>query len=211
MELLVPLITLYVGLALIRRWSAVPVTPTPFRRAEAAAPATSVIRDTNLGLAQLQLPAGWRRAQALNEQAALQISDTTRQRFAVVISEAREDFDPTVDLSDHAARSLTQLSDSLRVLAINGPTERSVGGFRAVQFEVEGYDQGVRLVYLHTTIEGRRAIHQVLEWSTRSAYDRGVFDSLLDGFEELAGPDPSYPAAPPVMVEVQAHSRYAFH
>src|SRR5687767_12599959 len=130
---------------------------------------------------------------------------------SVVISEAREDFDPSVDLSDHAARSLTQLSDSLRVLAINGPIERSVGGFRAVQFEVEGYDQGVRLVYLHTTIEGRRAVHQVLEWSTRSAYDRAVFDALLDGFAELPGAEPNYPAAPPVMVQVETQSRYAFH
>jgi hypothetical protein len=211
MELLVPLITLYVGLALIRRWSAAPApAPTPFRRPEVEA-VPSVIRDTNHGFAQLQLPVGWRRAQALNEQAAVQISDAARQRFAVVISEAREDFDPTVDLSDHAARSLTQLSDSLRVLAINGPTERLVGGFRAVQFEVEGYDQGVRLVYLHTTIEGRRAIHQVLEWSTRSTYDRAVFDLLLDGFEELPGAEPNYPAAPPVMVQVETQSRYAFH
>src|SRR5687767_5061958 len=138
MELLVPLITLYVGLALIRRWSSTP-SPTPVRRADEGAVPQGVVRDTNLGFAQLQIPAGWRRAQALNEQAALQISDPARQRFAVVISEAREDFDPAVDLSDHAARSLTQLSDSLRVLAINGPIERSVGGFRAVQFEVEGY------------------------------------------------------------------------
>ena len=211
MELLVPLITLYVGLALIRRWSSGPGAPTPFRRAEPDVAAPSVVRDTHLGFAQMQLPNGWRRAQALNEQAALQISDPARQRFAVVISEAREDFDPSVDLSDHAARSLTQLSDSLRLLAINGPTERSVGGFRAVQFEVEGYDQGVRLVYLHTTIEGRRAIHQVLEWSTRSAYDRAAFEAVLDGFTELAGAEPTYRAAPPVMVEAQAHSRYAFH
>ena len=206
MELLVPLVTLYVGLTLLRRWS-VAAPATAFRRREAA----PVVRDTDLGYAQLRLPAGWQRAQALNEQAALQASDPRRQRFAVVISEAREDFDPSVDLSDHAARSLTQLSDSLRVLSIDGPAEVTVGGFRAVQFEVEGYDQGVRLVYLHTTIEGRRAIHQVLQWSTRSAFDRDVFDGILSGFEELPGPAPNYPPPPPSYVEAQTHSRYAFH
>ena len=208
MELLVPLVTLYVGLALIRRWTALPAPVPAFRRATAAS-APGVVRDADLGFAELRVPVGWRRAQALNDQAGLQVSDPARQRFAVVISEAREDFDPSVDLSDHAARSLTQLSDSLRVLSIEGPTERQVGGFRAVQFEVEGYDQGVRLVYLHTTVEGRRAIHQVLEWSTRSSYDRALFDQVLDGFQELDGPEPNYPMAPPVLVEIQ--SRYAFH
>ena len=205
MELLVPLVTLYVGLVLLRRWSVKPPTMS-FRRSRA-----TVVTDGDLGYAQLRLPAGWRRAHSLNEQAAVQVSDPQHQRFAVVISESREDFDPGVDLSDHAARSLTQLSDSLRLIAINGPVDVTIGGCRAIQFEIEGYDQGVRLVYLHTTVEGRRAIHQVLEWSTRSAYDRQVFERLLEGFEELPGPDPKVLPPPPVYVEAQTHSRYAFH
>jgi hypothetical protein len=207
MELLVPLITLYVALLLIRPLRTRART-TGIRQPR---PATCALRDTELGLAALNLPPRWRAAAALNEQAALQATDPLRQRFAVVISEPRSDFDETVDLSDHAGRTLTQLADSLRLVAINGPTERTVAGYRALQFEIEGYHQGVRLVYLHTTIEGARAFHQVLVWSTRSAFDRRVFDDIVDGFEELPGPARAASAAPPIPVQAQAQSRYAYH
>jgi hypothetical protein len=169
------------------------------------------MRDTELGLASLRLPVRWRPATSLNEQAVIQAADPLRQRFAVVISEPREDFDGSIDLSDHAGRTLAQLADSLRVVAINGPTERTVGGCRTLQFEVEGYHQGVRLVYLHTTIEGRRAYHQVLVWSTRSAYDRRLFDDVIDGFEELPGTEPTLSPAPPRVIEAQVQSKYAYH
>jgi hypothetical protein len=206
MELLVPLITLYVALLLIR----------PLRtRARAAGfrqPSSArQLRDGELGLATLDLPARWRATASLNEQAAIQVTDPIRQRFAVVISEPREDFDVTVDLSDHAGRTLSQLADSLRVVAINGPNERTVRGYRALQFEVEGYHQGVRLMYLHTTIEGKRAYHQVLAWSTRSAYDRKLFDEIVDGFDEVAGSEPSLRAAPQAIVQAQPQSKFAYH
>lgn len=207
MELLVPLITLYVALLLIRplrtrsRTTAIRQQPT----------ANRVLRDTETGLAEITLPVRWRAASKLNDQAALQATDPVRQRFAVVISEPREDFDVSVDLSDHAGRTLAQLADSLRLVAINGPTERTVKGCRALQFEVEGYHQGVRLMYLHTTIEGRRAYHQLLVWSTRSAYDLKLFNELVDGFEELAGAEPGLAPLPPVPIEAQVQSRYAYH
>jgi hypothetical protein len=207
MELLVPLITLYVAALLIRPLRT-RVRETEIRQRQ---PATRVLRDTELGMAALHLPTRWRAASKLNDQAALQATDPVRQRFAVVISEPREDFDTTIDLSDHAGRTLSQLADSLRLVAINGPIERTVNGCRAVQFEVEGFHQGVRLVYLHSTIEGRRAFHQVLVWSTRSAYDRALFDQVVDGFEELAGADPMVTPAPPPVVEAQIQSRYAYH
>lgn len=207
MELLVPLITLYVAALLIRPLRT-RVQETEVRQRQKA---TRILRDTELGLAALHLPTRWRAASKLNDQAALQATDPVRQRFAVVISEPREDFDVAIDLSDHAGRTLAQLADSLRLVAINGPAERTVNGCRALQFEVEGYHQGVRLVYLHTTVEGRRAFHQVLVWSTRSAYDRALFDEVVDGFEELAGADSAITPAPPPAVEAQIQSRYAYH
>ena len=206
MELLIPLITLYVGLLLFRPLRTRERTVGPRHK-----PSGRTLGDGELGLAAIKLPARWRAAASLNDQAAIQATDPFRQRFAVVISEPREDFDVTVDLSDHAGRTLTQLADSLRLVAINGPSERTVQGCRALQFEVEGYHQGVRLVYLHTTIEGRRAFHQVLAWSTRSSYDRKVFDEVVDGFEELPGPEVPLAPVPPLVIEAQVQSKFAYH
>ena len=206
MELLIPLITLYVGLLLFRPLRTHARTVGPREK-----PSGRTLGDGELGLAAIKLPARWRAAASLNDQAAIQATDPFRQRFAVVISEPREDFDVTVDLSDHAGRTLTQLADSLRLVAINGPSERTIQGCRALQFEVEGYHQGVRLVYLHTTIEGRRAFHQVLAWSTRSSYDRKLFDEVVDGFEELPGPEVPMAPVPPLVIEAQVQSKFAYH
>jgi hypothetical protein len=206
MELLIPLITLYVGLLLFRPLRTRTRTVAPRQK-----PSGRTLGDGELGLAAIKLPVRWRAAASLNDQAAIQATDPFRQRFAVVISEPREDFDVTVDLSDHAGRTLTQLADSLRLVAINGPSERTVQGCRALQFEVEGYHQGVRLVYLHTTIEGRRAFHQVLAWSTRSSYDRKLFDEIVDGFEELPGPEVPRMPVPPLVIEAQVQSKFAYH
>ena len=206
MELLIPLITIYVVLLLIRPLRTQPRTATARQQ-----PSPRTVSDGELGLASITLPARWRAATGLNEQAAIQATDPFRQRFVVVISEPRDDFDVSVDLSDHAGRTLAQLSESLRLVAINGPNERTIGGCRALQFEVEGYHQGVRLVYLHTTVEGRRAYHQVLTWSTRSAYDRKVFDEVVDGFEELSGPEVSLTPLPPIILEAQVQSKFAYH
>ena len=54
-----------------------------------------------------------------------------------------------------------------------------------MQYEIEGFFQHTRVKYLHTTIAGRRAFHQVLAWSTYSRYDRAAFDGLLNGFTEM--------------------------
>ena len=49
-----------------------------------------------------------------------------------------------------------------------------IGGYDALQYQIEGFYQQTRIKYLHTTIAGRRAFHQVLAWATYSRYDRGA-------------------------------------
>jgi hypothetical protein len=67
------------------------------------------------------------------------------------------------------------------------------------------------LTYLHTTVAGRRAFHQVLAWATRSWFDRPTFERLLDGFAEQAGPDPRPQPVQSTPIEVPVSSRYDVH
>ena len=71
MELLVPLITLYVAAPLIRPLRT-RVQETQVRQRQRS---TRVVRDTELGLAALNLPIRWRAASKLNDQAVLQATD----------------------------------------------------------------------------------------------------------------------------------------
>jgi hypothetical protein len=170
-----------------------------------------VLGDSEVGLAQVTLPTGWIPASDLNDGSWLQALDPLRNRYLIVISESREDFDPAMDVQEHSSRTRAALAGSVRVLAVRGPQERQVGEFKAVQYELDALSDRTMLTYLHTTVEGRRAFHQVLAWATRSWFDRPTFERLLDGFAEQAGPDPRPQPLQSAPVEVPVSSRYDVH
>ena len=117
----------------------------------------SVLTDRTLGLAGLTLPDGWRQAHDLNETAGIEAMHPALGRHAIVISDAVEDYAPDVTMLDHSSNTLKELTGSIQVIGCSGPVRRQVGGFEAVQFEIEGYYHQTRVKYLHTTIAGKRA------------------------------------------------------
>ncbi len=171
----------------------------------------SVIGDAELGLAQVTLPTGWVPASDLNDNSWLQAVDPLRNRYLIVISESREDFDLGMDAIEHSSRTRAALAGSVRVLAVRGPEERQVGGFKAVQYELDAVTDRTMLTYLHTTVEGHRAFHQVLTWATRSWFDRQTFERLLDGFVEQPGSDPRPQPLQLAPIEAPVTSRYDVH
>ena len=204
MRSLIPPITILAVILLIRWWPAIRAL-VMFRR-----PASGVLRDSELGYAQVLLPPRWRPTARLNEQATLQATDPILHRYLIVVSESREDFEPSLKLEEHAAMTLQTLAASVQVLGVRGPEPTQVQGLPAVQYELEAYCDRTRLKYLHTTIAGARAFHQVLSWAPYSKYDRTVFERLLDGFEELPGPVPDRSGSP-VMYQGPDRSRYGLH
>ena len=167
-----------------------------WRVARWSRPTGQMIVDDELRLAQLRLPAGWRQARDLNEGASLQAINPLHGRHLIVISEALDDYAAGVTVHEHARVTLDLLTRGIHVTTISQPQHRVIGGWDAVQFEIEGFHDNSWVKYLHTTINGRRAFHQVIAWSTQSRYERKVFEDLLEGFGELPGPDPVRRAAP---------------
>ena len=159
-------------------------------------PAGEALVDEELGFARLHLPAGWRAAHGLNEGACLQAIHPLRGRHVIVISESLEDYAIGVTVQEHAEITRNLLTRGIKVMKISGPEVRRVAGAEAVQFEIEGFHDNTWLKYLHTTVAGRRAFHQVIAWSTHSQYKREVFEAILDGFAELPGPEPVRRAPP---------------
>lgn len=158
---------------------------------------SGVLEDTDLGFARIGLPSGWKPGRLLNVSASLQAVHPIQRRYLIVISESREDFDHTMTLAAHATETVNRLTSGLRILASRGPVDAHVAGFPARQFELETLQGKALVTFLHTTVEGARAWHQVVCWAPRSQYSRSVFDSMLEGFAELPGPAPRPLDAPP--------------
>jgi dihydrofolate reductase len=169
--------------------------------------------DQSLGLARLELPEGWRQAQDLNETASIEAINPLHGRHVIVISDAIEDFVPEMTVYEHSVNTRSELTGSIQLISCTGPQRRVVGGFDALQYEIEGFFQQTRIKYLHTTIAGRRAFHQILAWATYSRYDRASFDGLLNGFTELPDVATAIKAAPPTIepLHVTPASRYEVH
>jgi hypothetical protein len=178
------------------------------------APLTNVLTDRMLGLARLELPDGWRAAHDLNETASIEAIHAPFGRHVIVISDAIEDFVPEMTVYEHSVNTRAELTGSIRVVACSGPERRTVGGFDAVQYEIEGFFQQTRVKYLHTTVAGRRAYHQVLAWAPFTRYDRASFERVLNGFSELpdvATASRTEPSAPPQPLQVIPVSQYEVH
>ena len=205
-QLLSILVTIFVIAWLTTSWPELRRAPKALWRRRGA-----VLGDSELGLAQVTLPAGWLPASDLNDGSWLQAVDPLRNRYVIVISESREDFDVEMDAREHSSRTRAALASSVRLLAVRGPQERQVAGCRAVQYELDALSDRTLITYLHTTVEGKRAFHQVLAWATRSWFDRGAFERLLDGFVELPGPAPRPQPTQETPIEVAISSRYDVH
>ncbi len=205
MDIVVFAITLFVLASLVAWWPAVRAVAA-WRR-----PSASVLRDADLGYAEVALPPRWRPARFLNDAASLQAIDPARGRYLVVISESREDFKADLTLDEYAAQTLQSVVGSVRVVGLIGPHRGTLGDFDTMQYEIDAFHRGMWLKYLHTTIAGRRAFHQVLGWATRSTYDRATFESVLRGFTELPGPDPVLLPEPPVPMDLGDEGRYRIH
>jgi hypothetical protein len=178
-----------------------------------ARPSSSrVLVDQVLGLSRLELPEGWRQARDLNETAGIEAIHALYGRHVIVISDAIEDFVPEMTVYEHSVNTRAELTNNIRLISCSGPERRIIGGCESVQYEIEGFFQQTRIKYLHTTVAGRRAFHQVLAWATRSRYDRAAFDDLLNGFsEQPAGRDTDRSTTPAEPIHVVAHSQYEIH
>jgi dihydrofolate reductase len=172
--------------------------------------------DQSLGLARLELPDGWRQAEDLNDNASIEAINSLHGRHVIVISDAIEDFVPEMTVYEHSVNTRAELTANIQLISCSGPERRMIGGYDALQYEIEGYYQQTRIKYLHTTIAGRRAFHQVLAWATYSRYDRTAFDRLLAGFSELpelhVAAKMTEPSAIPVLpIHITPVSRYEVH
>src|SRR5262245_64099523 len=209
MDTIVLLITFSAGALAVRYKEHLRLlAPAPMRPS-----ASRVLVDQALGLSRLELPEGWRPARDLNETAGIEAMHALHGRHVIVISDAIEDFIPEMTIFEHSNNTRAELTNNIRLISCSGPERRTVGGYESVQYEIEGFFQQTRIKYLHTTIAGRRAFHQVLAWATYSRYDRQSFEGLLNGFSEPGDLQTEAKAAPPLAepLHVVPVSRFEVH
>lgn len=136
---------------------------------------------------QITLPKGWKVKPDLHDEAEIQVGTALGQAYLLVLSEFKQDFDE-ITYEQHSQLSRTGLLEKLKNAQVrSGPTQLTINGMPAVQYEVRGSVDGVKLVYLHTTIDGKASFHQVITWTTPSRYakNKATMQSVITSFKEL--------------------------
>ncbi|MBN2099742.1 MAG: hypothetical protein JW753_09115 [Dehalococcoidia bacterium] len=142
------------------------------------------------GLCQMEIPKGWSEHSDLNDEADIQVANTKEEMYIIVLSEYKEDFADDFTVNDHSELTLEYLLDSVEDVEIrSGPTEIQVNGQPALQYEIRGVVDGIKAAYLHITVDGEMAFHQVVAWTLSSRYDKNqaTLQSVIDTLSECSG------------------------
>ena len=120
----------------------------------------------------------------LNEHASLQLTDARHESYVIVLSESKASCGE-LTAGQHARCTTGALLEALADGRIEGgPEPLIVNGRPALCYELSGTVDGVPIAYLHTTVEGVGAYHQILAWTPaeRLSENRATLEALIASF-----------------------------
>ena len=138
---------------------------------------------------RLNVPTRWQEMNDLNSEANLQVADLRAEEYLIVLSEPKSAFPGNWTFQEHSDITRQVLLDNLGVPAsVSSPTELTINGRQAVQYEIRTEVQGLQVVYLHTTVDGQDSFHQLLAWTLTSRFPRNqsVLQTAIASFEEVS-------------------------
>jgi hypothetical protein len=142
------------------------------------------------GLCQLEIPKGWSERSDLNDEADIQVANTKEEMYVIVLSEYKEDFADDFTINDHSDLTLEYFLESIEDVEVqSGPVVTQVNGRPALQYKIRGVVDGIKAAYLHITVDGEIAFHQVVAWTLSSRYDKNqpALQSVIDTLSEGSG------------------------
>jgi hypothetical protein len=134
---------------------------------------------------QITLPKGW--VDTLEPSDTSTIEATKDNLYVTVQTETKADFQGLFSLQDFADMSRDVGAAIINNPQVSGPTEVTVNGHRALQYEVRGDFSGLQMVQLHTTVETPNNYHHILVAASTSEFDRerSALETIVQSFQEL--------------------------
>jgi hypothetical protein len=139
------------------------------------------------GKSKVVMPKGWSKQTDLHDDSELQAANRRRELYLIVLTESKVDFPAGTTFKDHAKLTLDSLKSNLTgANVVNGPTEITINGRSALQSEIHGTIDGLNVVYIHTTVDGKENFYQLLSWTLKSklSANKPEMDSIINSFAE---------------------------
>lgn len=138
------------------------------------------------GQSKVMMPAGWSVQDELHDDAEIQVANPREEQYMIVLTENKDDFVDT-DLQDYAEITLESLAMSAGVDELPEPQSLTINGLPAIQYEISGTVDNMKVVYWLTDVEGTENYYQVLTWTLASQAEdnRAILQKAVESFEEI--------------------------
>ncbi|RKP57230.1 hypothetical protein D7Z26_04400 [Cohnella endophytica] len=153
-------------------------------KAEGDATAT-VWKKSEDGNVRIKIPKGWTDAQKLSEDATLQAMNAFKEEYMVVIRENKTDLAAGTTLEDYSKAVSDNMDAMLENAEVTDSKETLINGNRALQYEISGEIDKLKIVYLVTVVSSEGHYNQVLFWTLQNRMDgkRDLFANATSTFE----------------------------
>lgn len=137
------------------------------------------------GLVEVTAPGTWSARPELHDDAVIEISDALQNVYVIVIEEPVTDFD-NIDLESYSRITREAMLENLKNSELGARSELVINGKKAIQHEIEGTADFIRVKYLHTVVATPTHLYQVMGWGTPSDFDRQRegLEKVLYSFKE---------------------------
>lgn len=145
----------------------------------------TVIKSSD-GKYQVTLTDGWEDAgTTLNEEAVLQVADTSKEKYLIVIPESKEDLDMT--LKEYNDLLLQFISGNLEDAEATESVETEIGGKAAFSSELSGTISGIKAHYWLNAVDCGDHFVQVVAWTLQSKVEANTADvqAVVQTFEQI--------------------------
>lgn len=138
------------------------------------------------GISRVDIPGDWEVRTDLNDDASIQVANARKEQYLVVLTDSKIDFDD-ISVEEHSQMTRQHILEKADNGQIVGePKHFEINGQAAVQYEIHGSVDKLKVVYLHVTVEGKEHFHQILAWTLASMLSKNkpVLESVINTFKE---------------------------
>lgn len=120
---------------------------------------------------RLTVPNSWETVTSLRPDADLYAANDAEDLYVMVLAEPQDNVLAQFSVADNASQYRRMLTRQLDAYRDQAPTAvTSINGLEAIQYEIRGEVDGIPVVYLHTTVQGRQNYYQVIGWTRADQY-----------------------------------------
>ena len=135
---------------------------------------------------KITLPAGWKKETELNDVAQIQASLAAEDKWMLIIGEDKNSFAKDMTLKDYYDIIVENNFSVLENATISEPQPIEVGGFPALQTEIQGEMSKVKVAYLLTIVQSPKQFTQIMFWTGQQKMDqsRDTFIEAVKTYKE---------------------------